>query len=283
MASHDKETAIQLYREASDKLKNRIRINEPILKALHIDPQHFQRVALNALLTAPKLAQCTSASLEHAVMVCAETGLMPDGREAAIVPYKEKATFVPMVDGVRRLVREALPGIVLRDRLVYICDKWDYREGLYPVLEHIPGSGPKEDDDVIAGYVVANIPGASVPEFLVMTRAEILRHKAFSAYPGGWWTTHFQAMARKTVVKQLLKRLPKSRPIPFVSQAEEQAAEMAGADGPNTITIDVTEPEAAPVPAPDRDELVSEQAATEQQQAVAEQDQPNAEPYEYLF
>ena len=252
MASEDKKQALAIYREASAKIENRVRVNAPILKALHIDPDHFQRVALNALLTTPALCRCTGPSLEKAVVLCAESGLLPDGREAAIVPYKTNAQFIPMVDGMRKLGREATPGLALRDRLVFLSDQWEYREGLYPVLNHVYGTGPQGDADVIAGYAVAHFPGATVPEFIVMTRAQILRHKGFSAFPDGPWKSHFQEMARKTLVKQLLKRLPKSRSLPTMSKEAESVSVTGFPDGAPpmaTVTVDLTPDERGHNPA----------------------------------
>ena len=63
---------------------------------------------------------------------------------------------------------------------------------------------------VIATYAIARRPGSIDPDFEVMDRATIDRYRGYSRARSGPWDTHYVEMAEKTVLKQLLKRLPKS-------------------------------------------------------------------------
>ena len=73
----------------------------------HIPVERFVRVVLTAIQTSPKLAQMDRASLWNACMRAAQDGLLPDGREGALVPFKGKVTWIPMVGGIRKKVRNS--------------------------------------------------------------------------------------------------------------------------------------------------------------------------------
>ena len=64
---------------------------------------------------------------------------------------------------------------------------------------------------VVATYADSDGGRASIdPDFEVMDRATIDRYRGYSRARSGPWDTHYVEMAEKTVLKQLLKRLPKS-------------------------------------------------------------------------
>src|SRR5687768_10957847 len=69
-----------------------------------ISPEKFIRVAQTAIQTNSLLQQANKQSLYAAVMKCATDGLIPDGREAAIVTFNSKAglqaQYMPMVGGI---------------------------------------------------------------------------------------------------------------------------------------------------------------------------------------
>ena len=60
----------------------------------------FARVALTAVQNNPDLLACNPQSLFNACMKAAQDGLLPDGREGAIIPRKGQATWQPMVQGL---------------------------------------------------------------------------------------------------------------------------------------------------------------------------------------
>ena len=149
-------------------------------------------------------------------MACITAGLLPDGHEAAIVPFNNRsagtkeATLIPMIEGRLKLARRATAGLSLRVRVVYACDAWEYEDGLSPVLKHTPKDGDKRDESIVAAYAVANLPASIDPEFEVFSKADIDRFRGYSRGQGGPWKTHYPEMAKKAVLGQLLKRLPKA-------------------------------------------------------------------------
>ena len=173
-------------------------------------------MALNAVLTNPRIGECDAHSLRRALLACAERGLMPDGHSAVIVPVKPKsggkrrARRDIMIGGMLDKCRESIKGIVLRARCVYVADEFEYEDGLHPVLRHVTKlDGGRDDKEIIAAYAVAHIPGNPEPEFTVLSRDEIdARRKRSPARNDGPWVTDYAQMAEKTALRTLLKRLP---------------------------------------------------------------------------
>ena len=166
------------------------------------------------MMTNPRIGECDARSLRKALLTCAERGLMPDGHSAVIIPVGKdtarRARLDIMIGGMLDKCREGIPGIVIRARCVYAADEFDYEDGLHPLLRHVPNKdGKRADENIIAAYAVAHIPGNEQPEFTVFYRAEIDdRRKRSPARNDGPWVTHYAQMAEKSVLRALLKRLP---------------------------------------------------------------------------
>ena len=109
-----------------------------VLKALGINAAAFERVAMNALLSNPEIANCTPASVYTACCKAAQTGLLPDGKQAAIVPRKERANFEPMVGGLTMLVREANPGISVNACAAFGGEEFEESRGTDQYIKHKP-------------------------------------------------------------------------------------------------------------------------------------------------
>ena len=229
----------------------RIQLSKDLIERMGSTVEQYERVVLNALIRTPKLAAVDPEALAITVMQCVEAGLLPDGNQAVIVPFKQNCSLIPMIEGRLRLARRATPGLAVKALCVYREDDFIHVEGLKPILEHTPNpSGPRGGADVIAAYAIAWIPGAEVPEFEVCYRADIDRHKARSAAvkmgrPGPW-DTDFGEMAERVPLGLLLKRLPKRigdpPDMPYAVHSEEVQATSTA------LQIEAGHPPAAPVP-----------------------------------
>ena len=211
------------------------RINKSIelIERMGVTQEQFERVALNALVLNPEIVKCTTQSLDQAVLRCAEVGLLPDGVQAAIIPYKDKASFIPMITGKIVLARRATKGLVLRARCVYEQDDWKHVEGMHPELVHRPNkNGIKSDEAIIAVYATAIAPDWPEPEWEVLYRPEIDRYRARAASTRGPWSTDYAEMAEKTVLGLVLKRLPR-RP----GENDVEDALFAGEDLPVEVAV----------------------------------------------
>ena len=192
----------------------RIRLSKDLIERMGSTVEQYERVVLNALIRTPKLAEVDPDALAITVMQCVEAGLLPDGNQAVIVPFKQNCSLIPMIEGRLRLARRATPGLAVKALCVYREDDFVHVEGLKPILEHTPNpSGARGAADIIAAYAIAWIPGASVPEFEVCYREDIDRHKARSSAVkmgrSSPWDTDFGEMAERVPLGLLLKRLPK--------------------------------------------------------------------------
>lgn len=258
-AKQDKRVAVR------DTITEQVGKMSDLITRMGVTPQEFARVTFNALFLNPSIVDCDKRSLERCIVVACEVGLLPNGREAAIVPFKGQATLIAMVEGKIKLAKQATPGLALRVRAVYRSDRFEYEEGLEPKLVHIPQVGASQtDDDLIAVYAVAQTPGATVPEFEVMFRSTIDRYRARSAAGqkgSGPWSTDYVEMAKKTVIGQLLKRMPKSVQSSEVLMEGEPAPEQPQLPQAVIEVPPETKPKPAAKPKPKPVEAAPETAA----------------------
>lgn len=272
------------------RIERRVINNRALLERMGITPDAYARATLNALIMNPQVAECTPVSLEKALISSISCGLVPDGRQAVIVPFKGVATFIPMIEGRLALARQALPGIAFRARCVYQGDLWEYSEGLRPVLDHTPKAADKRDDKIIAAYAIAELPGSGAREFEVLLRGDIDRYMALSpSGKRGPWGKHYGEMAEKTVLGLVLKRLPKGKGGIVVPETprDMERWEVDATDDQGRPVVDVTDtsewiddPEDAATEAPAETvtETRQEPEAQAPQQAQAEAKAPPEQP-----
>jgi recombination protein RecT len=187
----------------------------------HVSPDRFLRAALTALNTVPKLAECTQTSVLAGLMQAAQLGLeVADVRgQAYLIPRWNnrmgcnEATFQLGFRGMVDLA--ARSGITVSVDEVGANDVLDYQLGTKAFLTHKPTLGDR--GDIIAYYAVAQFEDGRPPQFTIMGRAEVEKHRDKFASSKkkdgalyGPWVEHFDAMARKTVIRQLLNYLPVS-------------------------------------------------------------------------
>lgn len=268
--------------------------SEKALAALNIDSDLYGRVAFNALSTSPGLQRCTTDSLHVAILKCVEIGLFPDGNEAALVPFKGKATLVPMVAGLLRLAREALPGLSIWSAVVYEGDEFDFVLGSEPRIEHRPAKdATRTNDGIVAVYACARPPGSKDVETDVLWRDEIdyfMESSAAGRRGEGPWRTHYSEMARKTVLKRLLKRLPRRGALGNALAAEDEIdVEPVQTAADAVIDVEPVEPSAAeqeaaakatssPKPQPSKPKERKGGAAKKKEKAAQPEPEPDGDP-----
>ena len=271
-----------------------VRISAPLLEAGGYDIEAWERTALNCLLYSPKIQNCTPGSVGRAIMQCVEMGLLPDGREAAIVPYGKKATLIPMIRGRRKMARAAIAGLYLRDRIVYSGDHFIHEEGMAPRLVHRPSQkldADRSDEQVLCAYGVARVPGADDPEFEVLYVPELLRSRSRSiAWTKGQegrrgpWESDFAEMCRKTAMGAVLKRLPQKPGFPEFAGGIEEIGDALAVEGAyEDDTVERIDWDAAPAPARRRRTKAAAKAPVEDAEivdttAAAKPTQPQPQP-----
>ncbi|HEY6116144.1 MAG TPA: RecT family recombinase [Candidatus Dormibacteraeota bacterium] len=196
----------------------------------HVDRAHFMAVA-HALM--PKLKDCTPASIHTSLLACARYGLEPDGRQAAIIPYGEVATFQPMYEGYIDLMYRHPRVDSVHFGWVREKDQWDYTptEPSPRDFFHKPRIDLSEDErgPVILAYAFAWIDGRR-SQVIILNRdqATKIRDKYSKAFKkaerqgtrDSAWHTDFDAMWAKSAVLRLRKVVPTSTELAELLQAD---------------------------------------------------------------
>lgn len=203
-----KQTTMQGYVKAMGK---------EIAKALPsvITPERFTRMVFTALSTNPKLQQCTPNSFLGAMMQAAQLGVEPNTPigQAYLIPYKNKGTLECQFQlGYKGLIDLCNRSGDIKDiqaHEVYENDLFEYEYGLEPKLKHVPAM--KDRGEVIAYYAVFHTVNGGYG-FEVMSKDDVIKHsqKTSQSYGSSFspWTKYFDEMAKKTVVKKVLKFAP---------------------------------------------------------------------------
>lgn len=171
-----------------------------------ISIDRFTRVAITALQQNPDLLNKDRNSLFLAVRRCAEFGLNPDGREAALVAFGNAVVCMPMVGGLRRIA--AKYGFDIATAVVHENDEFDYALGVDPVMTHKPAKLGTDRGKAIGAWAQAKGPDGQL-YLEVMDRDQIEAVRQVSrAKNSGPWVSQWGEMARKTVARRLWKSLP---------------------------------------------------------------------------
>ena len=180
-----------------------------------ITPERFTRIALSALNTTPKLKECTQMSFLSALMNAAQLGLEPNISlgQAYLIPYKNKGVYeVQFQIGYKGLLDLAYRSPQLQTvqaHCVYENDTFSYELGLHPQLVHKPAM--ENRGELRCVYAMFRLQNGGFG-FEVMSKTAIEAHaKQYSkAYDTSYspWKTDFESMAKKTVIKQVLKYAP---------------------------------------------------------------------------
>lgn len=191
------------------------RMHAQIEKALPsvITPERFTRIALTAYSRNEKLQECTAESFLGSMMQAAQLGVEPNTPlgQAYLIPYRNRGVMeVQFQLGYRGMIDLAYrSGEVqnIQAHEVYENDTFEYELGLEPKLRHVPAL--KDRGDVILYYAVFKLTNGGVG-FEVMSKEDVeaFAKKKSKTYGTGPWQSDFDAMAKKTLVKRLLKFAP---------------------------------------------------------------------------
>jgi len=199
----------------------------------------FIRTTLTAIQMQPDLIDTDRRSLLGACMKAAQDGLIPDGREAALVIFRSKegpkTQYMPMVGGILKKMRNSGEIASISAHVVYSNDKFDYSLGDDEQITHKPLLGG-DRGRAIAVYAIAKTKdGAIYREVMSVTEVEKVR-AASRAKDSGPWVQWWDEMARKTVIRRIAKRLPSSADVDQVFENDNETFVQQG------TTIDITPP-----------------------------------------
>lgn len=206
----------------------------------HIPLERFNRVVMTALQNSPALLKCTRQSIFNACMKAAADGLLPDGREGAIVPFGEnedgrktsdQAAWMPMVAGIRKKARNSGELSDLYAHVVHEGDAFEYQLGDDPHIHHRPSLRGGRARKIIAAYSIAVFKdGTKSYEIMSIEEIEDVR-KRYSKSKRGPWSDPiaYPEMCRKSVVRLHCKSLPMSTDLDDVIRRDNDLYDMKGA------------------------------------------------------
>lgn len=206
----------------------------------HIKPEKFQRVVMTVVQQQPELLTADRRSLLASCTKCAADGLIPDGREAALVTFRTKdgpkVQYMPMLAGVLKRMRNSGEIAAINVQVVHERDEfvWSPSDLDAPVQHKVPPFGT-DRGKVVGAYAVAKLRDGSLMAE-VMDRHEIEKVRAVSrAKDSGPWVQWWDQMARKTVLRRLAKYLPMDAEASAVVRNDDEA------DAPATVETTATE------------------------------------------
>ena len=218
--NEQQETAIKQAekpKNVRDLLEARMGEIQKVLPSV-ISPHQFLRLALNALQNTPHLMECTMPSFYGAIMQCAQLGLKPNvNGEAYLIPFKNnkkggvyECQFIVGYKGLMILARRSGEVANIDAQTVYANDEFDLAYGFEPVLVHKPYLKGDRGEPVGFYATVLLKDGGKSAHYMTVADAQRYGKRYSKAYNNSPWVTDFEAMAKKSCLRQVLKYAPMS-------------------------------------------------------------------------
>lgn len=212
-------------------------------------PAHLEReaptftlCALTHIRRSNALMRCDKDSLLMALIQAAHFGLLPDGKQCALVPYGNEARFMPMVEGLTDMMYRSGAVASVRRGLIRKNDAWAIKPSAPPPHDFTfsPDLLADRGEPIIA-YAFCWMRGGGRSEVLTFTRAEAEAHrdrysKAYkqaesNGRRNSTWHVEFDKMWQKTPVRMLAKEVSTSPEMRLLLLADD-AADSTLSDGP---------------------------------------------------
>lgn len=213
----------------------------------HVTFEKFERVVRLAVRKNTDLLACSPSSLFMACIQAASDGLLPDGREGAIVSrWSSKkscneASWMPMVAGLMKLARNSGDIASISSQVVFEGELFRVVLGDEERIEHERDLS-KTSGKIVAAYAVARLKDGSDPIREIMSWGQIEKiRNTNQKWQWGPWKAWEDEMARKTVIRRLAKRLPMSTD----KEGERLQSAIERVDGLVDITAAVEAPQIA--------------------------------------
>lgn len=247
-------------KKAPQSIQDYIEVMKPAIQAALpsvMTPERFSRITLSALSANPKLKECTPQSFLGAMMTAAQLGLEPNTPlgQAYLIPFRNhnhgrmECQFQLGYKGLIDLAYRSGEVSIIQAHTVYENDEFEYALGLDPKLRHVPAKSNRGKP--IAYYAMFKTKDGGYG-FQVMSIEEVTEHarKFSKSFGNGPWQTNFEEMAKKTVLKKVLKYAPlKSDFVRGVAQDETTKVDISAdmADIPDMTEYVDVDPETGEV------------------------------------
>lgn len=172
-----------------------------------------------AVMETPEIMRCEPNSLRRELLKAAADNLAPDGKEAVILPYREKvkdergneawveaANYQPMVYGVIKRMREMGAAFNIVAEVVKERDTFHVNLADHEVTEHKYDQLASDRGEVVGAYCIIRDDQRRVIHREIMPRSEIDKvRNASKSKNSPAWTTWFEEMCKKAALRRASK------------------------------------------------------------------------------
>lgn len=198
--------------------------------------------------------KCSPVSLLSCMLTCAKYGILPDGKNAYLIPYGNECTLQFDYKGLIHVVIR--DGVAKKVHAEVVCanDKFVYRNGKVELHEI---SFPR--GDVLGAYCEITLSDGDV-QYEVMDREELDSIKACSkgsSSPHSPWNRFFREMCKKSVFRRATKWLKLTPDVMDAIGADDSNFDFRAPQQTRQMprlfseTVDVTAEEPKPVAKPE--------------------------------
>lgn len=251
LAETAKELEIRPANNPAENMNNWIRANWQRIQAVmpsHMSGERLFQMAVSAVNSDPKLAECDVASVMSCLMRCSALGLEPSSVDglgrAYILPFRNKgkmtATFLVGYKGMIDLARRSGEIKDISARAVYEGDEFEWEFGLNENLVHRPSGRKREQGEKPTHvYMVAHFKdGGHYIDVMTFEEVESIRKRS-RAKDTGPWVTDYEAMAKKTVIRRAFPYLPVSVEAQTAAASDETTPDYSAVLDPIAIPEEV--------------------------------------------
>lgn len=198
--------------------------------------ERFARIALTAVRSTPKLAQCTQESFAAALMTCAQLDLEPNTPQglAYLIPYGKECQFQVGYKGLLQLVYRSGQVASINADVVYRAEieqgMFEYAKGIQPTIKHrVDLLSDLRKGEIVASYAAVVLKGGE-SILRVVDAQEVERAQKTSASMAAArkygntnspWLTSPESMWMKTALKRLCSWLPQTEMLAQAIEAED--------------------------------------------------------------
>ena len=219
------------------------------LPEIGVTPERLARIAFTAISKDAKLMACSWQSLIRSVIQCAQYGLVPDGRQAHLIPYKGECTLIIDYKGLVTLIRRSPNVSNMFAFTIHEHDQYEVTLGTNPDIKHtLPKDGAARGKPIAAYSVIRYKDGGFDFDIMSVSDVEAVRDRfaqknqqnEFSKA----WRYSFEEMMKKTVIR----RHSKTADISYnVAEAIENDIKAEGGEGMDFFDADFSEVDRNPV------------------------------------
>lgn len=220
-------------------LRERLASREAELRAAlgpDIPVAMFVRAVMTSVALNPDLLGCTWNSMWMACLKACREGLLPDGVDAAIVPFKTTAQFIPMYQGMLRRFRRSgqfkwvTAGLVRQgEEFQHFIDETGEH------FKHVPGDDFNAPIKKLYALATTKEGGVFVAVMLI-AEANKIKGISKTTREDSPWKLWPEEMYKKTVLRRLAKYLPSARDVMPEEELPEIEAPRAAPELPPSNT-----------------------------------------------